>query len=111
MPILPVDYSDDWQHADGVETFTLTRRHPTVSSITGLKGVRTSVTETAASLGGDYGPEPRSFLVYLWTDGLGSAVPNQGDILIDSEGVNYVITQTSLRSDQTQWSLSCVRAT
>lgn len=107
----PVDYSDDWQWVDGVETLTITPQHPTATEITGVKGVRASVSEAAASLGGDYGPEPRLVGFYVWVDTLGGYTPNQGDRVTDESSNVWVIASTSLRSDESQWGLQCVAAT
>lgn len=108
---LPVDYSNDWQFADGVETVTITPKHPAAVAYSGLKAVRTSTSEAAASLGGDYGPEPKSVTFYVWTAGLGSYKPNQGDTVTDDSGQVWIVQLTSYRSDASQWSLSCVAAT
>lgn len=108
MP-LSVDYSDDWQWVDGVETISLTPSNPSASAIVGLKAVRASVNEAAVSLGGDYGPEPRIVQFYVWTDGLDDHVPRQGWKLTDEANVSWSVVSASLRSDATQWSLACVK--
>ena len=107
----PVDYGNDWQWVDGVETLTLLPRDPADSSITGVKAVRASVSEAAASLGGDYGPEPRLVLFYVWVGTLSDYTPNQGDRINDDSGASWVIASTSFRSDESQWSLTCVKQT
>lgn len=110
MP-LSVDYSEDWQWVDGVETLSITPKDPASSPIDSVQGVRTSVLESGSPLGADYGPSPESVTFYVWAATLGGYVPNQGDIVTDESSISWVVDSTSLRSDAAQRRLLCVRTT
>lgn len=103
MPILPVDYSDDYLYADGVESLTYT---PPTGATSSCHGVRTTVTKPTGDGGGGYAPEPSSVTWYVWAFG---TTPTVGGTLTDPASVVWVIYDVSQRSDESQWGLACQR--
>ena len=104
-----VDYSEDWQFVDGIETLTLT---PQSGSAKTVRGCRTTVTNPAGSVGGGYQPEPTLTVFYVWdSSGLGNYVPMIGDRITDGASVNWIVGNVTRQSDVSQWGLSCSRAT
>lgn len=99
-----VDYSGDWRFVDGVETLTYTPPTGTASTVRGCRA-----TSARSGLGGGdlYQPEPTAAIWYLWTDGF-SATPAVGGTLTDASSTIWTINAATLRSDGTQWSVSCV---
>lgn len=111
MP-LSVDYSTDGALVDGVELVTYTPKNANGDTpVTNLKAVRTSVAQGEnAPAPGNYTAEPSLVIFFVWTDGLGSAVPDPGDWITDAGNVVWTVYSATLRSDGTQWRLLCRKA-
>ena len=111
MP-LSVDYSTDGGLVDGYELVTYTPKNANGDTpVTNLKAVRTSVTqgENIPAPGG-YTAEPSLVIFFVWSDGLGSAVPDPGDWITDSGGVVWTVYAATKRADAAQWRLVCRKA-
>lgn len=106
---LSVDYSSDGELVDGVELVTFTPKN-TVGGvpICDLLAVRTSVLQgESIPAPGGYTAEPSLTVFFLWSVGMGSAVPDPGDWITDEEGVIWTIFSATKRSDVAQWRLTC----
>lgn len=111
MP-LSVDYSTDGELVDGYELVTYTPKNATnTTPICDLMAVRTSV------LQGENGPSPGSYttepslvVFFVWSSGLGTAIPDPGDWITDSDEVIWTVFSATKRADGAQWRLTCRKA-
>lgn len=102
-----VDYSGDWRFVEGVESLTYTP--PSGTPTATVYGCRATSSRISPGGGDVYTPEPTQAIWYLWTDGFAQD-PLMGGSLTDAAGTRWMIQAATLRSDGTQWSVSCVES-
>lgn len=105
---LPVDYSDDWKHVDGVVAGTWrteANRSTDASDVTiRLKSVEISKS-IARQLNIGIGLEPEQRIFTGWTAGLNGATPKPGDFL--KKGTWYKIERVTTRVGGVQFLFLC----
>ena len=77
------DIATDWQHVDGIEDVTYTRRLPSGDATDAAKAHRESLNFRETMLNGPAGLQPTDIVWVLWAATL-AYTPSQGDTITDS---------------------------
>lgn len=101
-------YKTDYASIDGVEDVTYTPRNPSGSAVTGVKAKRDRISRRQAQFS-PVSLESSDVSITLWTSTLDGNEPQNGDLITDAGGTDFIILDSSLEHWDTQYRCLCRR--
>lgn len=106
---LKTDIQNDYLLFDGVETVTLSRKHPVAIDVTGIQALRRQLSISQMAFLASAGIDTDGTVFHLFEVTMSGAKVDNGDLITDADGTIFTVLQTTYSPQTSRYRCLCVR--
>lgn len=107
---LKTDIQNDYLLFDGVESVSLTRKHPAAAAMTGVQALRRQLSINQMAFMSSAGIDTDGTVFHLFEATMSGAKVDNGDLITDADGVVYPVNAVQYSPQTSRYRCVCARA-